>query len=1174
MDRSGIAARMLGLIALMWAVGTAVASAQTADPRVTCHLTPSRTGAARGLQVALDKPTTPIRTGDPVRVTWKAAAAVDASCRNPLYLVVTTQRKTRFEGNKILALLAGTDGPFGMKYGRDRTRVLIPLHLGKDQHEGTVSVKFYEEGQPALEWALVEVAALRQNPQTRSDLAMGAEVVHGPFTSASDFRVVSGNPRIVVRDRFTVERPKQVVLSNSGEFELQIFDKYYRVLDRKSGELVLERSGLDPNFSNSSRFLGAFSDGAGFEVWDLYAGKVIVSSAALRREAGFAGSAHLAAWSANDSFLAISFWGWGGVQLEQSLVDRGGRSFPVMSCHACQAWNDSNLIVDLEFGIVALSGSLDAFRWESLLNTNIGTAAAEAIAAARITPKSKDDTSVSEKREKFTKTLSDGQFDTLSRASFISGDAIRKDAIKEKKTWRLAGPISLSHHCVWNEKGQCGSHTGDDAAWRKEQVALKALRIQHRGAQAAAEPAKGLTSAETRLLEGRDVERRGNAKAVAANQLTLWGRLAQLEPSLSVGDAQSVPVQQISWEVASNKPDDVIRPILMSIPAAVDVFKVPDDMDGWDNDKRSGMLNEATLIQPKEIRSLANWQVAGTPYWLIHPYFSMGASSRYWLFLLRGGKSGGYKLVDLSARLKYKVGSKPSGLGSDGQIETTDERGSTMGFGGWPSDVDKIRVAHGRFLVLSGHWTGASLRWALVYDFSDDRIVYFDRDVPQAHNVNDYAVTRDGRLLVQSNQNGELYFFETASGKLRLRGFDIDQELVLYDPFGYYKATPEGSHFLFLKFPGRPGYSSFKQFSKQLNRPDIIESLFAGKAQAADPALTPPPTLVMTSTVSGSGPQQRSVNMRLSAYSVVGLKSIRVFVDGAPAGEIGVKGNQAESEKVLQLPSNARWVTAVAVDMAGIESVPQGVGLEASKAVPQGRLLAITVGTDVYDEKLMTPLKWAKSDALRFEKAINDAQGKYYATVSVTPFLDANGLAKSLPDKIRELSAVATERDTIMLFVAGHGYQHKASGKFYLATRDMKLDLTNAISWDVLAKAFEGARARIVVFLDACHSGATGGTNDDAVSSLLRAQAPLTVIAAAKGRQDSIGLGSLGGGVFTRFLVKAIAESRRETDVNSNGAIELAELYGALKRQVLETTNGQQTPWIARDQMVGEIPLF
>lgn len=132
------------------------------------------------------------------------------------------------------------------------------------------------------------------------------------------------------------------------------------------------------------------------------------------------------------------------------------------------------------------------------------------------------------------------------------------------------------------------------------------------------------------------------------------------------------------------------------------------------------------------------------------------------------------------------------------------------------------------------------------------------------------------------------------------------------------------------------------------------------------------------------------------------------------------------------------------------------------------------------------------------------------------------------------------------------------------------------MAWDEIGRALDGAKVRVVVFLDACRSGSAGGssTNDDVVSSLIGRKTPITVIAAAKGRQDSEEGAGSEGGRFTNALVRAITSGREATDTNGNGAIELAELYGAVKREVLQVTGGRQTPWIARNQMVGEVPLF
>ncbi len=176
--------------------------------------------------------------------------------------------------------------------------------------------------------------------------------------------VGSGKPTIVVRDAFTpdiatagvaVERPKKKIVSNSEEFELQVFSKFYRVYDIRTGELVVERAGINPNFSPSSRFVGAFADGPGFEIVDLYADTVIAASGALNRRGGYEGTAHLAAWSHNDAVVALSFWGYGGVYVQQTLVDGPGLGDGMPSCHACQGIGTA-VLVNFETGIVAWSG--------------------------------------------------------------------------------------------------------------------------------------------------------------------------------------------------------------------------------------------------------------------------------------------------------------------------------------------------------------------------------------------------------------------------------------------------------------------------------------------------------------------------------------------------------------------------------------------------------------------------------------------------------------------------------------------------------------------------------------------------------------------------------------------------------------------------------------------------
>jgi uncharacterized caspase-like protein len=93
------------------------------------------------------------------------------------------------------------------------------------------------------------------------------------------------------------------------------------------------------------------------------------------------------------------------------------------------------------------------------------------------------------------------------------------------------------------------------------------------------------------------------------------------------------------------------------------------------------------------------------------------------------------------------------------------------------------------------------------------------------------------------------------------------------------------------------------------------------------------------------------------------------------------------------------------------------------------------------------------------------------------------------------------------------------------------------------------------------------------VSALLdRAPSGILIFSASKGRELSEESAEQGGGIFTTAVIDAL--SKKETDRNHNGVIEASELYSAVKRAVVEATEGRQTPWFARNDMVGDFVPF
>ena len=143
---------------LMFAVAFSAAQVTANAQEMTCYVGRNDDPSPNSrIAVSVEAASNRIRTGDAIAVKWKSALDQSPKCRTPLYLVLATPLRTRFEAARVLALPPGASAPFGIAYRSDQTRIFIPLHFGKDEYEGELSMKVFEAWQLHLDWALVEV---------------------------------------------------------------------------------------------------------------------------------------------------------------------------------------------------------------------------------------------------------------------------------------------------------------------------------------------------------------------------------------------------------------------------------------------------------------------------------------------------------------------------------------------------------------------------------------------------------------------------------------------------------------------------------------------------------------------------------------------------------------------------------------------------------------------------------------------------------------------------------------------------------------------------------------------------------------------------------------------------------------------------------------------------------
>jgi hypothetical protein len=192
------------------------------------------------------------------------------------------------------------------------------------------------------------------------------------------------------------------------------------------------------------------------------------------------------------------------------------------------------------------------------------------------------------------------------------------------------------------------------------------------------------------------------------------------------------------------------------------------------------------------------------------------------------------------------------------------------------------------------------------------------------------------------------------------------------------------------------------------------------------------------------------------------------------------------------------------------------------------------------------------------------------------------------------LARSAQKDDTVLIFFAGHGapevdqrgIERDGLAK-YLVPADADPDdlYSTALPMDELQTIFGRIEAeRVVVFLDACYSGAAGGRTfaskktravnvDDLFLERLTRSKGRAIITAARPNEVSLELGDLGHGLFTYHLVRGLQGA---ADLNRDGIVSLQELYEYVEQQVSQkarAVGGNQHP-VMKGELEGVLPLL
>jgi hypothetical protein len=435
-----------------------------------------------------------------------------------------------------------------------------------------------------------------------------------------------------------------------------------------------------------------------------------------------------------------------------------------------------------------------------------------------------------------------------------------------------------------------------------------------------------------------------------------------------------------------------------------------------------------------------------------------------------------------------------------------------------------------------------------------------------------WAVTPspDGRLLISASADQTVRLWPLAPLKDSDAGPKMqidplvtlfhgrDGEWVMWTPQGYYTGSPGADKIVGWQINKGPGtaaeYVGADQLRQHLNRPDIVEkAIILGSAEAAvheapgttfklaDLLARPVPRFKIISPLADEVQRGGRAVVKFAIEATPDpIKAIRVQVNGREIGDVTPdidSGGFGAGERMLDVPlaRGKNEVRITQTNAIGEKAEVLTLNHEGEGALDKrGTLYILAVGVDKYPGLGNTcgllgnescNLAVSGNDARAIVDAVEQRLGP--AHDSVVKRLLVNGAGgKDEPTAANILDAFdllkqAEETDTVLLFIAGHGFNDGPDYRFLPTNAEVAGGVmrgSTVVQWQVLQAAVEGAKGRRILFIDTCHSG--NAYNQRLGNAAYHAN--IIAYTAARFDQTAREDDTLGHGLFTYAVVEGL----------------------------------------------------
>lgn len=263
-------------------------------------------------------------------------------------------------------------------------------------------------------------------------------------------------------------------------------------------------------------------------------------------------------------------------------------------------------------------------------------------------------------------------------------------------------------------------------------------------------------------------------------------------------------------------------------------------------------------------------------------------------------------------------------------------------------------------------------------------------------------------------------------------------------------------------------------------------------------------------------------------------------------------------------------VQLIAKDNKGQNSDPAVVLLHYRGDRPKPALHVFAVGISDYDQADLK-LQHAAKDAADFMNTVKSCNLSQYSSLKTANLVqDKAGTDKNIKKGLSSLVNSVQQGDVALLFFSGHGAKEGAETYFLSSNAESNDLFSSAVDFDIIKSALKrlkDRKCRIIIFMDACHSGSMYGVKT-VTETFSMAEPGIIGFYSSTEAQKSNESEQWKNGIFTKALLEGLKGAA--VDQDGNITLDALELY--IREQVRKATGGRQMPIFENRQ--GNFILF